>query len=209
MHKIDRNQDYTATVKWEDGSHDYLLWGGILRHPLSCTEASEAIGFAIAHWARLETHIDATILHLNRQEFYPGVSWVDGIHPIRFPDKLAKLKKLFAWHPAINSMHKDIVNICSAMVVMSDTRNILAHSVLEYIDDQPESPEIIFNSFKLKNDGGVSLSVHKISFKALGSFGKHLDDLNYTMACITSDVFSTETLRQLRTLSPRNPQDTR
>ena len=46
-----------------------------------------AFGFAVMAWGRLETHLDALLIHLNKRRFSKEL--FDPIHPISFSRKLA------------------------------------------------------------------------------------------------------------------------
>ena len=201
--------DFRVNLLWNDGQHQYLFHGGPLEHPDQCREASEAIGFAIATWARMETHIDALIFKLNRKEFYPNADKITGRHPSFFPDKLDLMKKLLRWNPVVKPLADEGTKIAGRLKELADTRNVLAHSVLEKIETQNRSMMLTFNSFQAKKDGDVKISLHRISLRQLGGYAGELNKLNVRLCGLTSQVFSEQTTQQLTKAAEQTNPETR
>jgi hypothetical protein len=110
----DGSPEYRVNLTWNDGSHTFLLRGGILQHPDKCSAPTEAIGFALAHWARLETHIDALIFAINREEFFPSDEKARFRHPTGINDKMDRLKRLFR-HSALADLSGEVGTIATSI----------------------------------------------------------------------------------------------
>lgn len=199
----DQSQDYRVDLNWEGGSHTFLFRGGILHHPALCSASSEAIGYAIAQWARLETHMDSVIFQLNQKQFYPNVDWVTEKHPTNFPDKLDMLKRLFRWHPAISHRSKDVVSFAGKMKTMAETRNVIAHSVFAGVDESTH--ELLFHAFIVNRNGDIKLKISKFTFAGMGAYARDIDKLNLEFCNISSQILRKETFQRLRELLPQNP----
>lgn len=206
----DGTPEYRVVIDWEGGEHSYLFRGGPLHNPEDCQAATQAIGFAIAQWARLETHIDAAIFQLNRVEFYPGCEWVDGRPPAVFPDKLKLLRRLIRHHPATRHMIDDVLSFTRHLKVLADIRNSIAHSVLEEITPLEDGDmELRFNAFKIeRRTGYAKLREHQLSLKALAQFSLNVDTLSFRFTGVTARLFSQDMLRQFREHAAQTPAPT-
>jgi hypothetical protein len=201
----EQTPDYRVDLNWEDGSHTFLFRGGILHHPALCSGPSMSIGYAIAQWARLETHIDALIFQLNRKQFYPDVAWITEKHPTNFTDKLDLLKKLFRWHPAISYLVKDVLSFAGSLRNLVGTRNIIAHSVFAEFDQC--TLELIFHSFIVNRSGDINLKISKFTAADMGAYAREIDHLNADLVNISSRVFQKETIQKLQEILPRKPEE--
>lgn len=199
----ERIADYSVDLSWDGGAHTFLFRGGILHHPALCSAPSMSIGYAIAQWARLETHIDALIFQLNRKVFYPNVVWMTEKHPTNFTDKLDLLKRLFRCHPAVVHLSQDVVSFAGSLKSLVVTRNIIAHSVLAEVDQT--TLELVFHSFIVNRSGSITLRISRFTADGLGAYAREIDGLNADLVKISSRVFLKETIQKLQELLPSNP----
>src|SRR5208282_1755287 len=111
--------------------------GGPVEDPTACEHPFAAFGFAAMAWGRLETHLDALLIHINKRSF--SVELFDMDHPRSFSRKLRLLKKWFRKHKALVNYVPAIDKLVSQLKKLSELRNSYFHALFsDYNSDKDE-----------------------------------------------------------------------
>ena len=111
----------------------FAFFNGPIDEPGEAYPAFAVYGRAAAAWARLEHHLDAVIIHINKEAF--SARLYEKEHPISFERKIDLLKKWFNQHPPLASFTGDMRILTSRLKVVAKLdRNVLLHSILSSYD---------------------------------------------------------------------------
>jgi hypothetical protein len=101
--------------------------------------AFAALGVAAMAWARLETHIEAVLVQVNKRRFSQELH--DPEHPVFFSRKLRLLKTWFNKHKALAKFRPKIKPVAERAKALSAVRNELLHALFESYD--PDGQKIV------------------------------------------------------------------
>ena len=132
-------------AKPQNSNIAFAFYRSAVDDPATPRSVFTAIGRATMAWARLETHLDAIILHINQkthsEELYSEH------HPVSFDKKISLVKKWFNRHRALLP-HKDTMReLTSTFKILSkEARNPLLHSIFASYD--PLKRELTLQSIR-------------------------------------------------------------
>jgi hypothetical protein len=153
-----------------------------------------AYGFAATAWSRLETHIDAALIHINKPQY--SVDLFDMDHPISFARKLKLLKRWFGQHKAPSEHKDDLRALAIRLKALSSDRNILFHSLFSAYD--ADKMEITLRSISYEGNGLFHLAQREFSTRILIRFGQAANAENRALYAITSQIFTSDIVAQLK-----------
>ena len=106
--------------------------GGPLEDPEQSESALAAFGLVAMSWSRLETHLDALLIHLNKKRFSKEI--FEPKHPVSFSRKLKLLKQSFAGHEALSHHKPAIDKLATQLKTLSEARNAFLHALFSEYD---------------------------------------------------------------------------
>ena len=140
-------QDYWVEIPSEPRKHRYKLRGGPIDNPEQAPEVFAALGRAFSAWARMEQHVDAILMQVNKvNHSTPELDLFDEKHPAPFVDKIDRLKEYFNKHPALEQYRDHVVDIANGLLELADERNSYAHGNFESFD--AETQYVTINSVR-------------------------------------------------------------
>jgi hypothetical protein len=195
--------DYLVVLKESDtnDSHEFLLNGGPINHPETAIPAFLALGHAAAAWGRLEQHIDAILLQVNKEQHSNEIlALYDPNHPRPFTDKIRLLKTYFNKHPALAEFKERIRSFASAATSLSQERNEYIHGIVEGYDEKSQT--IILHAIKPKFDRTnsylFSITLSAIPLNTVKGFADIVNRANDELESISRVLFSTNAIARLR-----------
>jgi hypothetical protein len=165
-----------------------------LDETMAAAELWRAIGFAACIWARMEQHIDAILIHLNQPRHSENLC--DPDHPIGFRQKIKLLKRWFNQHPALAKHREAIRKITSDLLVLSKTRHMLLHSILDAYD--PRTKTATFRSIKPKTQMTFTVYKHTGTVDNLVAFADRTRNVYLRLARISPQLFMPDAIELLR-----------
>jgi hypothetical protein len=185
---MSQEPDFYVAVPTPHGLHHFRLSGGPLSHPNTRPEALEAIGWAAAAWTRVETHVDAIIIHVNKVEHASSRPKLYAPrHPNGAQDKIKLMRKWFNDHPALAPKRQEVNKICEHLLDLAKRRNEFVHSLLE--DFEHGQVAVALNSVQVKPDGTVNLKKQYVTLREFGAFAGQLNDLNQKLVEVSRFAF--------------------
>jgi hypothetical protein len=181
--------DYFVDMFWPDGrKYRFRFGGGPLAHPDVAREPMEAYGFCAASWARLETHIDAIALCLNRQQNSPDpLKLHEPRHPSGVRDKIKLIRRWFKGHPALASSKQVADALCEKLLDLALERNQYLHSVIEDYDSSTGT--LVLHGIFTKPDTTTSIQRTEIPMGYFGAFARKISDCNQELSKLSSQLF--------------------
>ena len=177
---------------WERSSLDFAFYHSLVDDdPAHAAPALEALGRAAANWARIEHHIDALIVQVNKPQhdeklFEP--------HPVSFGKKIDLLKRWFNQYPPLAEYTEDIRWFTSRMKGLAQTdpskaisRNLLLHAIPASYD--ADKQELVLHHMKWVGDMIHSRHV-TVNMSQLAAFSEALRLANGFLASITKELFT-------------------
>lgn len=152
-----------------------------------------AFGFAAMAWARLETHLDALLIQINKRRFSQEI--FDPAHPVSFSKKLRLLKKWFGRHEALSHSKSAIDTLARQLKTLSDDRNSFMHALFSAYNQ--EKSEITLRSISYVGNEEFHIAHRIVSTKALIRFGVIANSANQSLAVITSALFTADAVESL------------
>jgi hypothetical protein len=151
-----------------------------------------AIGRAAVAWARLEQHLEAVILHINKKEHSKRL-W--GEHPVSFDNKMKVVKRWFNQHPALLP-HKDAMReLTRTLKILSkEARNPLLHSIFAAYDAAKK--ELTLQSIKYMGDDNFRLREEKIHISFVYGLHNAINDGNRFLGIISRELFSPDAVKR-------------
>jgi hypothetical protein len=197
--------DYlVALLQSEDGTHvvhHFLLNGGPINHPKSAAPAFLALGHAAAAWGRLEQHIDAILLQVNKEQHSDEIlALYDPNHPRPFTDKIRLLKAYFNKHPALAELKETISSFAAAVLSLSKERNEYIHGIFERYDEQSRTIYLhgIRPKFDRQNPYLFTIAFSKVPLEALEGFADIVNRANDELETISRALFTPDAIERLR-----------
>lgn len=188
-------EEYRVTLDQGGLNRDFVLFGGPLESPDTPPELYAAIGLACAHWARLEQHIDAVLMHLNNPEHSEKL--FDPEHPVAIAKKIKLLKRWFNQHPALSGLTEDVRILTSKLKDLVPHRHALIHGVLESWDSSSNSA--IFRTLKFEGDDEFKLKTHTYTIDGIGEVSYLISLANRYLCDISRAIFTRDALARLKT----------
>ena len=168
-----------------------------LDDPNKMAEAAElfrAIGLATSSWARLETHIDMVLIHLNQPKHSLKLYQKD--HPIGFKSKVKLLKRWFNQHPALKPQAGGLRAIAPKFLELGQQRNIFLHSILS--DYDPATKRAIWRGIKPEGEETYRVGKHIGSVDHLINFAAASHEAHVKFAKVCRSLYDSGMLEQLR-----------
>jgi hypothetical protein len=152
-----------------------------------------AFGLAAMAWGRLETHLNALLIHLNKRQFSREL--FDEDHPVSFSRKLRLLKRWFR-HKALVEYKPAIDKLASQMKILSERRNEYLHALLSAYDAKAD--EITLRSIHYAGNEEFHIRRHTLSTRKLASFAAAATNTNKALSVISSALFTRNAVAQLQ-----------
>jgi hypothetical protein len=182
-------------------THEFLLNGGPINHPETAIPAFLALGHAAAAWGRLEQHIDAILLQVNKEQHSNEIlALFDPNHPRPFTDKIKLLKKYFNRHPALTEFKEKIRSFANTAKTLAQERNEYIHGIFERYD--PQSKTIFLHGIRPKFDPknpylfGIALS--GVPLEVLVGFAVIVNKANDELEIISRALFTQAAIERLQ-----------
>jgi hypothetical protein len=193
--------DYLVILTDGAQRHEFTLNGG----PINRAERVEAIFFALGHgaaaWARMEQHIDAVLMQVNKEQHSNDIlALFDPDHPRPFTDKLRLLKRYFNKHPALRKHKEAIRSFAKTALILAEERNTYLHGILEYYDEQAKV--ITIKSIKPKHDPKnpyvFTIATSAVPLETLQGFAKIVNRANDALEEVSRALFTQDAVAKLR-----------
>ena len=191
------HDDYRVTLMTDGQPIEFLFDGGPIGDPQPAEVAFLALGLITASWARLEQHLDAVIIQINKTHHSnEQLRLYDPAHPRPFNDKIRLTKRYFSNHPALQK-HKEVIGeLIKMLSQLASERNVFLHSNLEKYD--PESGTVSFRNLQMSKNDDLTVTRHEVPLKALQSFPAWVAEANGKLCTISAELFTSAALEQLR-----------
>lgn len=169
--------------------------------PVVAAPALEAFGRASASWSRLEHHVDALIVQINKPAFSADLFEK---HPVSFSKKVDLLKKWFNRYPPLGEYKTDMRYLTSRLKTLSGnknstslTRNLLVHSIPAAYD--PETQTITFHNMQFVGENILSRHA-SVTLTQIEHFSGAAQLCNNFLGTITRELFTPDGVEKLGTL---------
>jgi hypothetical protein len=198
------DDDYTVTLVAGKTPLTFLFDGGPISNPEGAEPVFLALGLAAAAWARLEQHLDAVIIQINKTlHSDERLNLYDPEHPRPFTDKIKLLKRYFKKHPALQKHRKVAHDLLQALPKFALERNSYIHSNMENFD--PKTQVVTFRNLHTKKNDAVIIERFTPPLQQIVSFAAAISRANKALRTISTEVFTADAIQQLRTRGPQNP----
>lgn len=189
-------EDYHVKLSDENGPiHFYTFKGGPIENPKESQEIFFWIGLASASWARMEQHIDAIIMQVNKPSKRHDL--FDPEHPRPFGDKIKRLKRLFSGHPDLVEYSHMVNDFSRGLLELAEERNSLLHGVLEAFDKTAD--KFVINGFKYrKREDDFHHRHQTIPVQRLRELCRLTNIAHYGLCEISKDLFTPEFGKKLQ-----------
>lgn len=163
--------------------------------------ALEAYGRVAASWARLEHHIDALLVQVNKPT-HSETLFVNG-HPRAFANKIELLKAWFNNYPPLAAYTEDMRSLTSHLKTLSKdaekrflSRNVLLHAIPASYD--AEKRELTFHHMEFMKDGNIHSRHIAVTLEQLAIFADLVQLANTFLGHITKEIFTPEGYARLQ-----------
>jgi hypothetical protein len=168
--------------------------GGPIDDPEKAESAFTAFGLAAMSWARLETHLDALLIHLNKKRFSKEI--FDPKHPVSFSRKLRLLKQWFGGHKALSHLKPQIDKLATQLRTLSEARNAFLHTLFSAYDE--EKDEITLKSLYYAGRDEFHIQRRDVGTAKLIRFAVTVNSVNQSLSVITSALFTADAVELLQ-----------
>jgi len=168
--------------------------GGPLDDVDSAIPVFTAFGLAIMAWSRVETHLDALLIHINKRSYSREI--FDPKHPIAFSRKLELLRKWFRKHRNLRHLETAIDALAVTLKALSKQRNEYIHALLS--DYSEDSDEIILRSIQYIGNDTFHVGHRTFGTRNLVAFAAASTHANFALSEITSKLFTLDGVALLR-----------
>ena len=131
--------------------HRFDFEGGPIDNFETAREAFEVLGHAAMAWARLESHVDAVLIHVNKAVH--STELYNPEHPIGFANKLKLLKRWFNQHPFLKSLAGEIRE--AAHVFKENLRNAKSDFARYFIRIRSQGPHRYIPVSKIRGQRNI------------------------------------------------------
>jgi hypothetical protein len=183
--------DYTIVVHQDGVPYEFKLTGGPIDAPDFSADLFAAIGHAATSWARLEQHLDALLVHVNKAaeaEIY------NAEHPISFQGKIKLLKNWFNKSAGLSRLSGEMRYLTSSIKKLTPHRNLYLHSTVE--DWNATDQVATFNSMKYEGNDEFQLKRVVVPLSAIKAFARLANTSNRYLATISKAVFEADALKR-------------
>lgn len=200
-------KEYLAILSDGKQRHEFRLNGGPINNPDGAQAVFLALGLGAASWARLEQHIDAVLMQVNKEQHSTEIlSLFNPDHPLPFTDKIRLLKRYFNKHPALKEHTEAIRSFAKVAKILGQERNIYLHGILERYDS--ETKTIFIRSVKPlhdpKNPYAFGIAAYSVPLETLQSFAEFANKANDHLEEISRALFTPDAVARLRKPGPPN-----
>jgi hypothetical protein len=186
---------------WERSSIGFAFYHSLVdQDPAVVAPALEAYGRVAASWARLEHHIDALLIQVNKPDHSEALFKE---HPTSFGKKIDLLKSWFNKYPPLSEYREDIRDLTSKLKILSKdsskqfiSRNVLLHAIPARYE--PETKVIIFHHMEFSKDGNIHSRHIRITLAQLETFASIVQLANTFLGHITQEMFTVEGYAKLQ-----------
>jgi hypothetical protein len=185
---------------WERGQEFAFYHCLVDDDPDQAAPALEALGRTAATWSRMEHHIDALIVQINKPDFSEHL--FEPQHPVSFSRKLDLLKRWFNQYPPLSEYTEDIRFLISRLRTLSKesgerllTRNVLLHSIPAQYDSENQ----VLTLHHMKFVGTDIHSRHiEVDLNQLENFTQSVKLANDLLGMITKELFTVDGYEKLQ-----------
>ena len=197
--------DYWVDLRDNDtGSIEkFRFIGGPIELPNQCGNLFHLIGHFAASWARMEQHIDAILIQINKKDHSDEIDDLfDPRHPGNFDQKLRLLRRYFRGHPVLTGHTKTINILADGLKKHSSDRNNILHGILE--DYLPGTdPEMILHGVKPARKGNLNFRRSHFPLERLQQLADLINTGHYALCDISKELFTEDAVARLQ--RPRQP----
>jgi hypothetical protein len=168
--------------------------------PKVAAPALEVLGRIAASWARMEHHLDALIVQVNKPHHDERL--FARKHPVSFENKIDLLKKWFNQYEPLSEYQDDIRTLTQHLKTLASdkqnrflSRNLLTHAIPAAYD--PASETVTLHHLKFVGEDIHSRHID-VTIHQLHTFAGLVQLSNTYLATITRELFTTEGLAKLR-----------
>jgi hypothetical protein len=187
---------------WQRDSLEFAFYHSLVDDdPLVAAPALEALGRVAAAWSRMEVHLDALIVQVNKPDHSEVL--FEAVHPISFSKKLDLLKRWFNRYPPLAEYRGDVRFITSRLKLLSKedgkvalSRNVLLHAIPASFD--AGTGNLVLHHMKFRADGNIVSRHITLTLHQLGEFFKLVQLANKFLGHITTELFTVEGYEKLR-----------
>jgi hypothetical protein len=193
-------EDYVIGLQLDEGGvHEFQFIGGPIEDPERYKRLFVAIGHAAMSWARMEQHIDAILVQINKaQHSGETLDLYDPDHPKPFSDKIRMLKDYFNKHPALRPHTEAVRDFATGLMTLSTERNELLHGVLADYAIDTLTIRLDRIQYRRKTDDFL-FRTHAYPLGRLQAFTHLVNLAHYGLCEISKELFTTDALERLRT----------
>lgn len=191
--------DYLVGLQLDDGGvHEYLFIGGPIESPDENTEIFAKVGLAAATWARMEQHIDAILVQINKAHYSDEtLDLYDEDHPRPFTDKIDLLKRYFNKHPGLSKYTDTVRDFAGGLLKLSIERNEAMHGVLEEFDRIKQTYTLNGMTYRRKTKDFRNR--HQVSpIARINDFIRLTNLAHYGLCEISKELFTTDAAERLQ-----------
>lgn len=195
MRHLNMRENYYAQV---GGQHMFRYIGGPIDTPEQYPALFFDYGLAAASWARMEQHIDAILVQINKEDHSDNLlDLYDERHPGTFDQKLKMLRRYFNNHPGLAKYTEDVLDCATGLKRLSKDRNELLHGILEGVDSVAGT--IMLNGMQYRNATNDFLNRHQ-TFPAgkLKAFAELVNMAHFKLCGVSKELFSVDGVAQLQ-----------
>ena len=163
--------------------------------------ALQAIGRVTAAWARLEHHLDALIIQINKPHHCERI--FEPKHPISFSKKIELLKRWFNQYPPLSEYTEDMRYLTSKLKSLSKedgrvplSRNVLLHAIPASYE--AASSTLTLHHMEFLENGDIRSRHIALTLGQLSTFFDLIQMANGFLATITREIFTPEGYAKLR-----------
>ncbi len=187
--------DYWVEV---DGKHTFRYIGGPIENYATHQELFATIGRVVAAWGRMEQHIDALLIQINKQDHSSkALDLYDEHHPRQFVDKIRMLDEFFTKHPALAPYKATVHDFTTGLRKLAIERNELMHGIVEEYD--PAARRVYCNGVRYRKSTNDFLNRRQSYFLArLEALFVMTNKAHYGLCAVSKELFTEEGAAKLR-----------
>ena len=196
--------DYLVEIT-QDGSvrHTYRYIGGPIEQPDQYQELMQAIGHEAASWARMEQHLDAILVQINKIHHSNEVfDLYNPDHPRPLSDKLRLLKRYFNRHPGLSRYKDTIRDFSGAVKKLAVERNELMHGVLEDYDHAKKIVTLNGMTYRKKTNDFHNVT-QSFELAKLHDVARLTNLAHYMLCDVSKELFTADGVKRLQMPPPQ------
>jgi hypothetical protein len=168
--------------------------------PKTTAPALEVLGRIAASWARMEHHLDALIVQVNKP--YHDERLFEPTHPVAFANKVKLLKRWFNQYPPLEEYRDDVQALTKHLKTLSSdkqkrflSRNLLLHAIPAAYD--PASETVTLHHLEFVGEDIHSRHIDA-TLNQLHAFAGLVQLANTYLGTITRELFTREGIAKLQ-----------